>query len=74
LVRNLLTKTVGNDDRWQRGFDGDGEEEAGDRSGDREHTRGVQLREAGELVGQPNDVRATHTPRFILVALLPTVV
>jgi hypothetical protein len=37
---------------------------------DREHGRGEELREAGDLTGHPSDVRAAHTPRFILGALL----
>jgi hypothetical protein len=64
-----LTEVVGNDDSWQHVFGGDGEE-AGDRSGDREHRRGEQLHEAGDVAGHPSDVRAAHTSRFILVALL----
>ena len=31
---------------------------------------GEQLREGGDLAGHPSDVRAAHTPRFILCALL----
>jgi hypothetical protein len=51
-------------------FGGDGEEEAGDRSGYKEQRRGEQLREAGDLAGHLSNVRAAHTPRFILAALL----
>ena len=69
-LENWLTQAVGNDDSWQRVFGGDGEEEAGDRSVDREHRRGEELREAGDLAGHPSDVRVAHTPRFILGALL----
>ena len=58
-----MTQAVGNDDSWQRVFGGDGEEEAGDRSVDREHRRGEELREAGDLAGHPSDVRVAHTPR-----------
>jgi hypothetical protein len=64
----VVGKVVGNDDSWQRVF-GDSEEEAGDRSGEGEHGR-VELREEEDLVGQPAEVRATDTPRFILAALL----
>jgi hypothetical protein len=67
---NLLTQGVGNDDTWQRVLGGDGEEEAGDRSGDGEYRRGEELREAGDLVGHPSHTRVAHTPRFFFVALL----
>jgi hypothetical protein len=56
---NCLTQVVGNGDSWQRVFGGDGGEEAGDRSEDRERRRGEQLREAGDL--EPYDVRTAHT-------------
>jgi hypothetical protein len=65
-----LTQAVGNDDSLQRVFGGDGEEEAGDRSVDREHKRGKELREGRDLARHPSDVGAAHTPRFILGALL----
>jgi hypothetical protein len=68
-LENWLTQAVGNDDSWQRVFGEDGEE-AGDRSVDREHKRGEELREARDMVGHPSDVGAAHTPRFILGALL----
>jgi hypothetical protein len=45
---------------------GDSEEEAGDRSGEGEHGR-VELREEEDYVGQLAEVRAAHTPMFILV-------
>jgi hypothetical protein len=48
---------------------GDSEEEAGDRCGEGGHGR-VELREEDDLVGQPAEVRATHTPGLILAALL----
>jgi hypothetical protein len=64
----VVTEVVGNDDSWQRVF-GDSEEEAGDRSWEGEHGR-VEPREEVDLVGQPAEFRAAHTPRFILVALL----
>jgi hypothetical protein len=67
-LERWLTHVISNDDSWQRVF-GDSEEEAGDRSGEGEHGR-VELREEEDLVGQPVEVRAAHTPRFILVALL----
>jgi hypothetical protein len=47
----------------------DREGEAGDRSGEGDHGH-VELREEEDLVGQPAEVRAAYTPRFILVALL----
>jgi hypothetical protein len=50
---------------------GDCEAEVGDRSGEGEHGR-VGLREGEDLVGNPDEVRAAHPPRFILVALLTT--
>jgi hypothetical protein len=69
-LKKLLTHVVGNYDNWQRVF-GDGEEEADNHVGDSEHRRGEQSREApGDMAGQPSDVRASHTPRFILAALL----
>jgi hypothetical protein len=67
-LEERLTHVVGNDDNLQLGF-GDIEEEAGDRSGEGEHGR-VEVREEEDLVGQLAEVRASHTPRFILVALL----
>jgi hypothetical protein len=67
---NWLTHVVGNDHSWQRVLGGDGEEEAGDRSGGRELRLGQKLRKAGDLAGHPSDARAAHTTRFILSALL----
>jgi hypothetical protein len=46
--RFFLSVVADNDDSWRLLF-GDGEEETGDRSGEREHRRGEQLREAGDL-------------------------
>jgi hypothetical protein len=62
-LENWLTHVVGNDDSWQRVFGGDGEEEAGDRSGDRERIRGEQLRKAGDLAGHPSE-QHTHPVSF----------
>jgi hypothetical protein len=67
-LERWLAQVVGDDDSWLRVF-GDSEEEAGDRSGKGEHGR-VEVREEEDLVGQHAEVRAAHTPRFILAALL----
>jgi hypothetical protein len=47
---------------------GDNEEEAGERSGEGGHGC-VEFREE-DFVGQTSEVRATHTSRFVLAALL----
>jgi hypothetical protein len=48
---------------------GDCGEEAGDSNGEGGHGR-VELREEEDLVGQPPEIRAPHTPRFILAGFL----
>jgi hypothetical protein len=53
---------------WQRVFGG-GEEEAGDSSRVGGHGR-VELYVAEDLIRQRAEVRAAHTPRVVLAALL----